>query len=203
MATVENARKLTKEQEKKLMQQSLQDTEAFGKIYDQYYSAILGFVYRRLLNQFMAEDIASQAFCQAFVKRAWFKDQGHGVSAWLYKIAHNCLMDHFRQSKKCQILEFKPEQIDCFHHDDNTPQTMVLAKEQLEQDKQQQKLLLQQMRHLSSEDQLILSLKYFENQKNQQIAETLGIKANALGVRLHRALAKLRALVTRHMEEQT
>lgn len=75
------------------------DTEAFGVLYDRYIEKIYRFIYYKIFSKETAEDLTSDVFTKAFQKIHSF-DAGKGTfSAWLYRIARNTIIDHYRTRK--------------------------------------------------------------------------------------------------------
>ncbi|PKM91155.1 hypothetical protein CVU82_03840 [Candidatus Falkowbacteria bacterium HGW-Falkowbacteria-1] len=81
------------------------DFSAFSGLYDAYLSKIYRFVYYRVSHKETAEDLSSQVFLKALkaIGSADFSEKN--FSAWLYKIAYNLLIDHYRGNKKDIDLE--------------------------------------------------------------------------------------------------
>ena len=73
------------------------DAEAFGRIYDGYVERIYRFVFFRVDDQQTAEDITSQVFLKAWSNLDRFEFSRTPYIAWLYTIAHNLLVDHWRK----------------------------------------------------------------------------------------------------------
>lgn len=72
------------------------DRRAYGKIFKLCYKDIYDYVIRRVGNRSDAEDITMQVFAQGLKAITSYEDRGHSVKAWLYRIAHNAVVDHFR-----------------------------------------------------------------------------------------------------------
>jgi len=75
------------------------DTEQFGKIYDYYIKKIYRFVYYKTHHKETAEDITSKVFMKAFEKISKFNPKKGNFSSWIYKIARNSVIDHYRSQK--------------------------------------------------------------------------------------------------------
>ncbi len=75
------------------------DRRAYGKIFKLLYKDIYDYVIRRVGNRSDAEDITMQVFAQGLKAITSYEDRGHSVKAWLYRIAHNAVVDHFRGLK--------------------------------------------------------------------------------------------------------
>ena len=72
------------------------DTEAFGLLYDVYAQRIYRFIYFKTMHRETAEDLTSQTFFKALESFPAFNSQKGTFSAWLYCIARNTVIDHFR-----------------------------------------------------------------------------------------------------------
>ena len=87
------------EQEKELVERAKSDTGAFGELYDQYYSRILGYVLRRTASIEIAQDVTSEVFFKALKHLGQFHWRGVPFSAWLYRIACHEIANNLRKSK--------------------------------------------------------------------------------------------------------
>ena len=72
------------------------DRRAYGKLFKLCYKDIYDYIIRRVGSHSDAEDIAMQVFAQGLKAITSYEDRGHSVKAWLYRIAHNAVVDHFR-----------------------------------------------------------------------------------------------------------
>lgn len=78
------------------------DSEAFGRLYEMFFDRIYRYIYYRTLHRETAEDLSSKTFLKALDKLATFNPQKGMFGSWLYRIASNCLVDHFRKSGKVE-----------------------------------------------------------------------------------------------------
>ena len=74
------------------------DMSAFGEIYDYYVDKIYGFTYFKTMHKEVAEDLTSQIFLKAIEKIASFSADTN-LSAWMFTIARNSVIDYFRTQK--------------------------------------------------------------------------------------------------------
>jgi RNA polymerase sigma-70 factor (ECF subfamily) len=81
------------------------DRKAYGKIFRLCYKDIYDYVIRRVGNHTDAEDITMQVFAQGLKAIGSYEDRGHSVKAWLYRIAHNAVVDHFRGQRPSVDLD--------------------------------------------------------------------------------------------------
>lgn len=75
------------------------DTEAFGLIYDRYVDTVFRFIYFRVGNRPLAEDLTSETFLRALKRIGSFTWQGRDLGAWLVTIARNLVADHFKSGR--------------------------------------------------------------------------------------------------------
>ena len=85
------------------------DERAYGKIFRLCYSDIYDYIVRRVGNRNDAEDLTMQVFAQGLKAMGSYEERGHSVKAWLYRIAHNTVVDHFRSQRVSLELDEVPE----------------------------------------------------------------------------------------------
>lgn len=86
-------------EEKEFVERARRDPDAFGKLYEQYYSQIFSYVLKRVANIEIAQDITSEIFFKALKNVGQFRWQDISFSFWLYRIATNEITDYFRKDK--------------------------------------------------------------------------------------------------------
>lgn len=89
-----------KEEERLIKEAQSGKAEAFGKLYDDHISRIYRFILLKVSRKTDAEDITHQVFLSAWQNIRSYKIQGNPFSSWLYKIAHNAVIDFYRTQKK-------------------------------------------------------------------------------------------------------
>ncbi|MCA9385620.1 sigma-70 family RNA polymerase sigma factor [Candidatus Dojkabacteria bacterium] len=164
--------------ELELVEKAKEDIHAFTEIYDYYVAKLLGYCLNRMNDREVAEDIVSEVFLQA-VKKIKHYDTSKGIrfGSWLYTVTHNKLVDYFRKNKKTTRLEY--------HSGELTEESNVTKPLEQELRKQQIASVLQT---LKPRYQKIISLRFFSELSNQEIAQTMGTNSNNVAVLLHRAL---------------
>ena len=80
------------------------DSDAFGKLYDLYFDRIYRFLYYRTLHRETAEDLCSKTFLKALGALSGFRPEKGSFSSWLYRIASNTLIDHFRTAGRLETV---------------------------------------------------------------------------------------------------
>jgi RNA polymerase sigma-70 factor (ECF subfamily) len=86
------------EQEQTLVSQAIDgDADAFGELYTRHLDAIYRHVYFRVAEVQLAEDLTEEVFVRALAALPKYEPQGHKFSSWLYRIAQNLIVDHYRR----------------------------------------------------------------------------------------------------------
>lgn len=178
----------------KLVEEARQNPEAFGEIYDQFYSPIFRYVLGRVANVQIAQDITSEVFFKALKNLKQYRGKNNtSFSSWIYRIANNQTNDYFRKNKhKVLSLEDISETI---HVSDSSPENEIL---QLEADLKKQEdflILHQSISRLSTKYQEVIALRFFEKKPEKEIAQILGKPEGTVKSLIHRGLKKLREMM--------
>lgn len=80
------------------------DADSFARLYDAYFERVFRYVYFRVSDDQTAEDLTSQVFLKAWENLPRYKPSGHFL-AWLYTIARNQVIDHYRTRKETVPLD--------------------------------------------------------------------------------------------------
>src|SRR3989344_317784 len=87
------------------------DRAAFGELYNEYFAPIYRFVYFKIRHKETAEDITQSVFAKAFVAVSSFEERGAPFVSWLYTIARNLCLDHWKK-KQDVLIEDKENSLD-------------------------------------------------------------------------------------------
>ena len=158
------------------------DQGAFGQLYTLYFEKIYRFIYYRVGHKEVAEDLAEEVFIKAHAKIATVSDST--FEAWLYQIARNRVIDYYREKKLTVALDGLENTLEY--------ETNIIDIVNL---KQQQKVFLKLLKELTTEQQIVIKLKFLEELTNAEISELLHKKEGAIRVIQHRAIAKLQELI--------
>lgn len=159
------------------------DREMFAHLYDAYNERIYRYVYHRVDDDMLAEDITSQIFLKVWEKLSTYRTGQAPFLAWIYRIAHNTVIDYYR-TKKAVIFMDDTKSIEPSYVDE------IEEKLDLQFQAQQLQKALQE---LTMEQQLVLRLKFAAGLNTTEIARKLGKQAGAvraLQMRGLRGLAK-------------
>lgn len=181
--------------EKELISRIKKDPEAFSIIYEECYPKIYGYVLRRVGHLETAQDITSETFLKAF-KNLWrYQFLNLPFSCWLYRIANNEIKQFFRKAKHLTqsledtFLEGEPED-KTSHNPEIESQEIEDSMERYQAYVKIRKLLLL----LDIKYQEVLTLKYFEKKKIEEICEILGKKEGTVKSLIFRGIEKLKDL---------
>ena len=179
--------------EKELVTQAKFDPEAFGKLYDQNYSAILNYCIRRTGNIELAQDITAETFVKALKNISRFEWRDISFSSWLYRIAGNELISYFRKNSYRSVsLDYLSESHGL---EPVSPQELeeefIAAQEKLERHKEFL-AIREQVEKLKQKYQDVIALRYFANKSIQEIAGILNKPEGTIKSLLHRGIEKLK-----------
>lgn len=165
------------------------DASAFGELYTRYAGLILRYLYARLREQEGAQDLTQEVFVRVLKGIGGFEFRGEkSFLGWLYTIASNVLIGNSRRKRALstpldESLEVAdPRGQDAVHS--------IFDRVALEQ----------ALTQLTEDQQQVLTLKFFADFTNQEIAATLGRSEGAVKALQHRALHALQQILERERE---
>src|SRR5215475_5528687 len=85
------------------------DRDALEELYLIHFDRIYSYLHMSVGNRHDAEDLTTQTFLKMLESIGKFRFRSAPFSAWLFRIAHNLAMDHFRASRRWQPEEEVPE----------------------------------------------------------------------------------------------
>ena len=157
------------------------DRDALEELYLIHFDRIYSYLHVSVGNRHDAEDLTTQTFLRMLEAVGRFRWQSAPFSAWLFRIAHNLAMDHFRATKRWQPEEEVPEP-----EPDESTSAEAGALESIGR-----RSMLELIEDLSPEQQQVLTLKFVFNFSNGEVATILGKSEGAIKSLQHRALVSL------------
>lgn len=142
----------------------------------------------RVATRETAEDVTSVVFMKALRSFHRYDAERASPRTWLLRIARNAVTDHLRSLKRRGSLHVSLDRIPDLVAEVPSHDERIIKQERIQR-------LLNSTRTLRKADQEVLSLRYGAGLGNAEIAEHLNISNNAVAVRLHRALKRLKASV--------
>ena len=179
-------------QEEKEVERAKKDPKAFKPLYERYYGKIYGFLYKRVNDEDVAADLASQTFLNALLNLKKYEFRGLSFSAWLYRIAFNLSTDYFRQSKKQRSLFMDPER------------STELFSEVVEVEDDNETLLVRELllpaalEALDTKELALVELRYFEEMPFKEIAFVMGMTEGNARIKTHRILKKMKMVIEKN-----
>jgi RNA polymerase sigma-70 factor, ECF subfamily len=163
------------------------DRDALEELYLIHFDRIYSYLHVSVGNRHDAEDLTTQTFLRMLESIGRFRWQSAPFSAWLFRIAHNLAMDHFRANRRWQPEEEPPEP-----DPDESTSAEAGALESIGR-----RSMLELIEDLSGEQQQVLTLKFVFNFSNAEAATILGKTEGAIKSLQHRALVSLQKQLQR------
>ena len=184
------------EREKQLISEIGRNPANFGIIFDTYYPAIFGYIFRRVADYDLTRDIASETFLKGFMHISSFKWRGVSISHWLYRIANSEIQQYFRKEK------YKPRSIDLLIESSGwepiDPDTANEEKMRLEKEVEKHQyyaIIREKTKLLPAKYQEALSLRYFEQKSIQEVASILDKPEGTVKSLISRGIKKLQKIL--------
>ena len=162
------------------------DREALEALYLLHFDRIYSYLHLSVGNRHDAEDLTTQTFLKMLEAIGRFRWRSAPFSAWLFRIAHNLAMDHFRASKRWQPEEEVPEPEGAHESSAEEEALQSIGR----------KSMLRLIEDLSNEQQQVLTLKFVFNFSNGEAATILDKTEGAVKSLQHRALASLQKRIS-------
>ncbi len=160
------------------------DFESFGELYSIYLDRIYRYVFFQVKDKMTAEDITEEVFIKAWKAIDSCKGKGQTFSPWLYRIAHNHVIDTFRRTDK--LLPIEVEAVD----------TASGPELKIEKELEQQELLTM-IASLPPNQRQVITLKFIEGLDTREIGQVMGKSQGAIRILQMRALAAIRQELSR------
>lgn len=159
-----------------------QDNAAFSQLYEAYFDRIYRYVLMRVQNEAESEDITQQVFIKMLHSISSYKNQGVPFSSWLYRIAHNQVVDFLRQKNKKSTVDIEGLQLPYLGDD---PQYMMEKQVDIEE-------LLKATKKLTAAQQEVLSLRFANELPIAECAQIMGKSEGAIKALQHSAVQALK-----------
>ena len=158
-------------------------------LYDEYFDRIARYIYVRLRDQAEAEDLAGEVFLKALESLDSYKERGIPMQAWLFKIAHNMVVDRFRKIAKRKTVPIDDVQIMA------ESDLQVTAEANIELAR-----VTKAMEQLTSAQRRVIELRFFSGLTSEESGQVLKKRAGAVRELQSAAIRRLRKLL--HEESQ-
>ncbi|UCH42384.1 MAG: sigma-70 family RNA polymerase sigma factor [Dehalococcoidales bacterium] len=161
------------------------DQQAFARLYEEYFDRIYRYVAVRVGDRIEAEDLTQQVFVNALKAISSYRVKGAPFSAWLYRIAHNQVVDYLRKKKKRAAV---PLNEDWVASKDRDPRQVVEQNLDIEQ-------LLSATKRLTEAQREVISLRFAGELPIAQVAKIMGKSQGAIKALQHSAIVALRKVM--------
>ena len=158
--------------------------EALASLFDEYYDKIARYIFVRLGDREESKDLASEVFLKALQSLDSYEERGIPMQAWLFRIAHNLLIDHFRKTAKLRTVPIDTVQV----ASDANPVTTAEQNMELEH-------VVSAMNQLTPEQREVLELRFFGGLSSKETGSVLNKSDGAVREMQRAALEKLRKLL--------
>ena len=171
------------QEEQNLIQRARQgDQDAFAQLYENHFDKIYRYVVLKIGNMAEAEDMTQQVFVKAYESISSYRWQGIPFSAWLFRIAHNQMVDFVRKASKKQTIPFD-ESLPVLS--DSNPEHEVEVKMEME------KVVLAS-RKLTKAQHEVINLRFAGGLSIAEVAKTMRKSEGAIKALQHSAILALR-----------
>ena len=158
--------------------------EAFSELYELYFDKIYRYISVKIGNRIEAEDMTQQVFIKALHSISSFKWRGSPFSAWLFRIAHNLVVDHFRKKTRQPVTALN----DTVMATDDNPEKLTELKLDIEN-------LAIAVKKLTPTQQEVIALRFSGEFPIAQVAEIMGKSEGAVKALQHSAVVSLRKIL--------
>jgi RNA polymerase sigma-70 factor (ECF subfamily) len=163
------------------------DAAVFAELYEAHVDRIYAHVRARLGDPDLSEDLTAQTFLRAWQSIDRYRQlPGRPFLAWLFAIANNLVIDHYRRHRR-ELIGLSVEPRDGSRND---PEHLALVADLHDE-------IRRAIERLKPEHQLVVALRLIDGLDYQQISEITGRTSGALRVILCRALGTMRELLRR------
>lgn len=156
-----------------------------ASLYEEYFDKIARYAYVRIGVRADAEDIAGEVFLRALKSLKLYKERGVTIQAWLFRIAHNLIVDHLRKMQKRKTVPIDDVEIE----GGINPATVAERNIELER-------VTRAMVQLTKEQREVLGLRFFGGLTSREAGQVLKKSDGAVREMQRAAIEKLRKLLS-------
>jgi RNA polymerase sigma-70 factor (ECF subfamily) len=166
------------------------DSAAFAEIYDCHYEGIYTYIYCRVNNTHVAEDLAAEAFLRALEGIGSFQFRGVPIAAWLHRIASNLVNDYFREQARRNVIPLQDELLPTASNPSDIVERQFTYRR-----------LQGALRELTDEQRQVVVLRFVQGLDIKQIAYVMGKPEGAIKSLQHRALGTMGRFLGKDSDE--
>lgn len=174
---------MQKEEELLVRRAQQDEPEAFAQLFERYFDSLYRYIVLRVGNRADAEDLTQQTFLKALESIKSYSCRGLPFSSWLFRIAHNQTVDHYRKRSKEQSIPL--EETRALANDD--PASLAEQRITMAQ-------LAEACQQLTEAQREVIYLRFSSELSVAETARTMGKREGAVKVLQHDAVRKLRKI---------
>lgn len=168
--------------EQKLLQSAQRgDKKAIADLYDLHYRAVYNYIFYRVSNLQVAEDLSAEVFIRMIKKLPAYIDRGRPFLAWLYTVARNIVIDHHRVEGKKEEVLIKEDVLE----------DQILNPDQQVQDRQTSDCFKSALEMMPETQRQLLIYRFINGYSTPKIIQLLNKSDRAVRSLQHRALRSL------------
>lgn len=168
-----------------LIQAKSGDTEAFGIVYTKYLTPIYRYIYLRVKDKDLADDLTQDVFIRVFNSLGTFTIKNNSPLSYFYTVAKNILIDNYRKKKNVLLSE---EEFESKLITEDNPEKQSILNDTIVS-------LSKALEQLSETEAEAITLKFIENYSNKEISEMMGKSEEAVRQLQSRGMKTLRVIL--------
>ena len=171
------------------------NNEAFDSLLERHKERVFTYIYHAVKNEELADDIFQDTFVKAIItiKQGRYTDNGH-FPAWITRIAHNLIIDYFRQTKAENLQSTDDEDTNILNRKELSDCTIEdsIITTQIHDD------VRRLVKALPESQREVLVMRYYKNMSFKEIADTTGVSINTALGRMRYAILNMRRMAEEH-----
>ena len=169
--------------------------EAFDELLERHKDRIFMYIYHSVKNEDLANDLFQDTFVKAIttIKQGRYVENGH-FAAWVSRIAHNLIIDYFRQVKNENLQSTDDDESNILNRKELSQSTIEddMVASQIHTD------VRRLIRTQPASQRQVLVMRYYKNMSFKEIADTTGVSINTALGRMRYAILNMRRLAEEH-----
>lgn len=171
------------------------NNEAFDALLNRHSDQVFTYIQRIVKDSALADDIFQETFVKAIttIKQGRYNESGK-FSAWITRIAHNLIIDNFRQEKSENTFSADNEDVDIFNRrelaEENIEDTLV--RDQIHTD------VRRIMESLPEPQREVIDMRFYRDMSFKEIAEATGVSINTALGRMRYAVMNMRRIAEKN-----
>lgn len=171
------------------------DNTAFDELIDRHKDRVYNYIFHNVKDSDLADDIFQETFVKAIVtiKQGRYVDMGH-FAAWVTRIAHNLIVDHYRQDKSDNLQSTDNSEIDYLNRKELSESTVEdeIIVEQIHND------VRRLVKALPESQREVLLMRYYKGMSFKEIANATDVSINTALGRMRYAILNMRRIALEH-----